>query len=84
MNRHFSRKKNKAEKSGGSTWRRNIYNCRHVQESSQELNIPGGSGEAADGALVIPEVDEALAKFIGTDEIRAFGRIVFIRSASSG
>jgi hypothetical protein len=56
-----------------------------VQESSQELNnIPGGSGEAADGALVMPEIDEALAKFMGTDEIRAFGRIVFIRSASSG
>jgi hypothetical protein len=61
---------------------KNIFS-RHVQESS-EKNLPGGSGEVAEGALGIPVADGALAKFMGTDEIRAFGRIVFIRSASSG
>lgn len=52
-------------------------------------NLPGGSGEVADAALTAAVVladddDDGLAKFMGTDEIRALGKIVFIRSASSG
>lgn len=47
-------------------------------------NIPGGSGEVADVALTALVADDGDAKFMGTEEIRAFGKIVFIRSASSG